>query len=206
MYKTGKRAFDILFSLIVLTVGLPVFLLIALVIKLTSKGPIFHKAIRLKQNGRPFTCYKFRSMYIDANDRLNHILTDEKKREEWEKFGKLFKDPRVTRFGHFLRTTSLDELPQFWNVLISDISVVGPRPIDIKSHEEIERYFQGNAKMILSVKPGITGLWQTSGRNLLSLKERALLDLEYIRKQSFKLDLFLVMKTIPLIFNPKGAY
>lgn len=207
MYQKMKRTFDFAFSLLVLIIGSPIFILIALMVKLSSKGPVLHKSIRLKQNSTPFTCYKFRTMFKDADERLDQILrNDLKKKREWETYDKLETDPRVTRLGHFLRTTSLDELPQFWNVLISDISIVGPRPIILKEKKALELFFNGNAETILSVKPGITGLWQTSGRNHLSLKERAKLDMEYIRRQSFRLDLFLILKTIPIIFNPKGAY
>ena len=143
-------------------------------------------------------------MVIDADTRLREILQeDEKLRQEWETFCKLKKDPRITWIGQILRKTSLDELPQFWNVLKGDLSVVGPRPA---TQDQVEKYYAEKAPKILSVRPGMTGLWQTSGRNLLSFDERTQLDERYVDSHTFLLDLKLIAKTIPAMFFSEGAY
>ncbi|MCF7806880.1 MAG: sugar transferase [Simkaniaceae bacterium] len=211
-YFIAKRLFDIFFSLIVIIVGSPLFFLIAIGIKLTSPGPILYKSMRVKKDFEVFRCLKFRTMYTDADEKLALILEHSpEKRAEWENFYKLKDDPRITFIGAFLRKTSLDEIPQFLNVLKGDMSIVGPRPMAVSLPnmsviEEIKRYLGNDAYKILSIKPGITGLWQTSGRNHLTLSQRAKLDMEYIEKRSFLLDLWLIIKTIPLMIHPKGAY
>ncbi|MCI5052239.1 MAG: sugar transferase [Simkaniaceae bacterium] len=200
------------FSTIILIFGSPIFCLIALGVKLTSKGPIFYRSLRVKQGGALFACLKFRSMYVDADERLQELVRrDPNAKAEWQTFLKLKKDPRVTPVGRFLRKTSLDELPQFFNVLLGDLSVVGPRPYavmnGIKNYQaEIRQYLGPDLEKVLSVKPGITGLWQTSGRNELSLKDRVRLDIEYIARCSFLYDLRLIAKTIPVMIFAKGAY
>ncbi len=200
-----KRAFDILFSLFILLFGFPLFLLIALLIFVTSPGKVIYSHERIGRGGKPFRCYKFRSMYLDANQRLKELLaTHSHLREEWEKNYKLKKDPRVTPFGSFLRKTSLDELPQFWNVLKGDLSIVGPRPV-VK--EEIEKYFGVRASKILSIRPGLTGHWQVHGRSDVACYEtRIQLDEYYVDHHSFLLDLRLIAKTIPAMIFSKGAY
>lgn len=199
-----KRTFDILFSLAVLTLLSPLFLVIAFLIRLTSRGnPIFGHT-RIGRGGKPFTCYKFRTMYADAPSRLQELLNQRKDlKEEWEQAHKLKNDPRVTPLGNLLRKTSLDELPQFWNVLKGNLSVVGPRPVVEK---ELETHFGTKAPLIISVRPGVTGLWQVSGRSNTSYAERVLLDETYIKTQSFFLDLKLIAKTLPAVFFSKGAY
>ncbi len=203
-HRAIKRIFDMSFSLAILTLLSPVFLLIALAIKLSSKGPIVYGHKRIGRGGKIFNCYKFRTMYPDADVRLKEILkTSPELQAEWERSYKLKNDPRVTPIGSFLRKTSLDEFPQFWNVLKGDLSVVGPRPV-IK--DEIVKYYGVKAGKVLSIRPGLTGLWQVSGRSDTSYARRILLDEEYINNQSLALDIKLVLKTIPAMLSSKGAY
>jgi exopolysaccharide production protein ExoY len=199
-----KRLFDICFSLGALVVMSPLMLVLSLLIKITSRGPLIYSHKRLGRGGRPFSCYKFRTMYADADQRIKELLksTPEVK-EEWEKSFKLKNDPRVTPFGHFLRRTSLDEFPQFYNVLIGDLSVVGPRPI---VEEEANKFYREKALEILSIRPGLTGLWQVSGRSSTSYSERISMDLTYLKTRSLGLDLKLIAKTIPAMISSKGAY
>ncbi len=199
-----KRIFDLVFASFVLVFFSPIFLLIALLVITTSKGPVLYKHTRIKKEGLPFTCYKFRTMKQNSDTLLRQILlSDPDKKAEWKRFFKLKKDPRITSIGKFLRKTSLDELPQFWNVLKGDLSVVGPRPV---LKQEVEQYYKDLAPKILSVKPGLTGLWQVSGRSKLSMRERVKLEASYVDKQSFWLDLYLIAKTIPVMLFSKGAY
>lgn len=200
----GKRFFDICFSAGTLILFSPVFLLIALAIKLTSKGKVIYFQERIGRGGIPFHCYKFRTMYQDADARLHDILAqDPAKRKEWDESHKLKDDPRVTPIGSFLRKTSLDELPQFWNVLKGDLSVVGPRPV---TKYEIHTHFGPKANKIVSLRPGITGIWQVSGRSDISYSHRVALDESYIDTRSFLLDLKIIAMTIPKIVSRKGAY
>lgn len=203
-HKPLKRTFDIIFSLCVLSFGFPIFLLIALCVKLSSRGPIFYAHERIGRGGQPFACYKFRSMYKDADKRLEELLNLEPTlRKEWETTYKLKNDPRITPIGAFLRKTSFDELPQFWNVLKGDLSVVGPRPV---IQQEIEKYFGTKASIILSIRPGLTGIWQVSGRSDTAYSHRIQLDEMYVDRQSLLLDLKLIVKTIPAMIFSKGAY
>jgi undecaprenyl-phosphate galactose phosphotransferase len=175
-----------------------------LAIRLTSKGKAIYSHERIGRGGKPFNCYKFRTMYRNADQRLQEILeSDPQLREEWQKSFKLKNDPRITPIGKILRKTSFDELPQFWNVLKGDLSIVGPRPV-VK--EEINQYFGVKAYKILSVRPGITGLWQVSGRSDTSYETRIHLDEKYVDNHSLLLDLKLVLKTIPCMVRSKGAY
>lgn len=200
-----KRGFDILFSICCLSLGAPVYLIIALIIFLTSPGKVIYAQERIGRGGKPFRCYKFRSMYANADQRLHSLLAaDPRLKEEWEKNYKLKKDPRINPFGAFLRKTSLDEIPQFWNVLKGDLSVVGPRPV-VK--DEISKYYQIKAYKILSVRPGLTGIWQVSGRsNIQSYETRIQMDEFYVDHHSFFLDIKLIAKTIPAMLFSKGAY
>ncbi len=201
---TFKRLFDIAFSLFVLFTLSPLYLLIGIAIKLSSDGPIFYKSVRVKKNFELFPCWKFRTMYIDADRRLAEILEKDKiLKEEWNLFRKMQNDPRITPLGKFLRKTSLDEFPQFYNVLKGDLSIVGPRPY---FQEEIDVYVKDKAPMILSIKPGLTGIWQTSGRNTLTIMQRIALDEKYLETQSFFLDIKIIFKTIKLIFISHGSY
>lgn len=199
-----KRLFDILFSAAVLLLVSPLMLLIIALIRLTSKGRAIYSHERVGRGGRPFACYKFRTMYLDAEERLNEILQqDAALKKEWLETRKLKNDPRITPIGSILRKTSLDELPQFFNVLIGDLAVVGPRPVVL---DELKEHFGHKAVKILTVRPGITGIWQVSGRSDTSYKTRVLLDEIYVDSCSFSLDVSLILKTIPKMVSTKGAY
>lgn len=200
-----KRGFDIVFSLFCLIIGFPFFILIALTIFITSPGNVFYSHQRIGRGGKSIKCYKFRSMFPDANHRLQKIINDHPHlRDEWSRNFKLKNDPRVTSFGAFLRKTSLDEIPQFWNVLKGDLSIVGPRPVVI---EELKKYYHVKAYKVLSVRPGLTGIWQVSGRSdVKSYDTRVEMDEYYVDNHSFLLDLKLIAKTIPAMILSKGAY
>lgn len=206
-----KRIFDILFSLILIIILSPLYIAITLVLLFSSNG-IFYSSKRLGRGGKIINCYKFRTMYQNADSILINLLNQNPTlKDEWENFQKLKNDPRITPIGKFLRKTSLDELPQFFNVLKGDLSIVGPRPFVLIGpsedfHEEIKKYLGDKTHKILSIRPGITGLWQISGRSEISIDERIKIEEEYIDNQSFLFDLNLIMKTIPIIFFPKGAY
>ena len=204
-YRIIKTIFDLFFSLIILIVGLPIFLIIALLIKLSSRGPIFFLQERIGKNKKKFNCIKFRTMHPEAPDILNNLLTNNKKlKKEFEETHKLKNDPRITNIGKFLRKTSLDEIPQFLNVIKMEMSIIGPRPI-VKN--EIQKYGKSYNKVI-SLKPGITGLWQVSGRNNLSYKRRVSLDCLYVDNISPILDLRIIIRTFGVILfpNDRGAY
>ena len=200
-----KRLFDIVFAAFAILVTLPIMIPIIILIKLTDKGPVFFKQKRVGYGGKEFYIYKFRSMYPDAEKRLKEILErDPEARKEWETTFKLKNDPRVTPVGKFLRKTSLDELPQFFNVLKGDMSVVGPRPV-VK--EELEKFYKDKAKYYLSVKPGVTGYWQVEGRSdVQDYKERVEMDVWYVKNRSFWLDIKIILKTIWVMLTGKGAY
>lgn len=199
-----KRTFDLLFSLFALLITFPLFMTIAILIRLQSAGPIIYAHERIGRGGKMFKCFKFRSMYADADLRLRELLkNDAALAEEWEKHHKLKNDPRITPIGAFLRKSSLDELPQFLNVLKGDLSVVGPRPV---VQAEIQKYFKEKAPKILSVRPGITGLWQVSGRSNTSYEHRIALDEHYVENHNFLFDILLVLKTIPALLSRRGAY
>lgn len=199
-----KRIFDLLFTSFVLLLGFPVFLLISVAVKCSSSGPTFYSHERVGRGGKPFLCYKFRTMYRDADQRLEALLKENSDlKQEWEETHKLKNDPRVTPLGTFLRRTSLDELPQFWNVLRGDLSVVGPRPV-VK--QEVAKHFGEKAGVILSIRPGLTGIWQVSGRSDMAYGVRIQLDELYVETQSFLLDLKLIVRTIPAMLFSRGAY
>ncbi len=198
-----KRQLDIIFSLLVLLLLAPLFLLIALIIALSSRGKVIYTQPRLGKKGKIFRCYKFRTMYMDADDRLEHLLRlHPSLKLEWEEKQKLRNDPRIFPMGHLLRKTSLDELPQFFNVLKGDLSVVGPRPYMVFQ----EKLLGKKRDTILSIRPGITGLWQTSGRSGTTFQKRIKLDAAYVKKRGFWLDLRLIFKTIPVVLFPKDAF
>lgn len=182
---------------------LPMIGLIALLIKLDSPGPIFYSQTRIGQGGQPFRAWKFRTMVRKADDALKDYLEQHPDlREAWERDQKLRYDPRVTRVGRFLRRTSLDELPQLWNILRGEMSLVGPRPI---IEEEISRY---GDKFLLYTKviPGLTGLWQVSGRNNITYEERVSLDAYYVRNWSVWLDMYILLRTVWVVLTGEGAY
>ncbi len=199
----AKRLLDLLMCLLGSWFVLPLCALIALLIRLDSKGPVFYGQKRIGHRGKLFTAWKFRSMVRDADRELEKYLSEnEDLREEWEQDHKLKNDPRVTRIGRFLRKTSLDELPQLWNVLRGDMSLVGPRPI---VHQEIERY-GASFELYTRVKGGLTGLWQVSGRNDTSYRQRVQLDTFYVRNWSVWLDLCILFRTIAVVIFGHGAY
>lgn len=203
-HNAVKRAFDICFSLAVMIIFSPVFLAIALAIMISSPGSVLYSHERIGRGGTPFACWKFRSMYPDADARLRELLeSDIDLKEEWMRTRKLKNDPRVTPFGKFIRKTSLDEIPQFWNVLRGDLSVVGPRPV-VK--DELVKFYGRKTPIILSVRPGLTGPWQVSGRSNMSYEERVRLDAEYVTNRTFLGDLYLILKTIPAMLSSRGAY
>jgi lipopolysaccharide/colanic/teichoic acid biosynthesis glycosyltransferase len=200
-----KRTGDIVFSLSVLTLGAPIFLALALMVKASSRGPIFYVQPRIGRDYKTFGCIKFRTMRKDSDKILKSLLASSPElKKEFAKDHKLKNDPRITRLGKFLRRSSLDELPQFFNVLRGQMSVVGPRPI-VKA--ELSRYGY-NMNEVLAVRPGMTGLWQVSGRNNLSYRQRVRLDLRYSRTRNFAMDLKIVLKTVMVVLNPRdrGAY
>jgi len=203
--RTLKRTGDIFFSLSVLFFGAPVFVLLALLVKLGSRGPVFYLQERLGRNNICFGCIKFRTMHPEADSLLENLLErDHLLKDEFERDFKLRNDPRITPIGRFLRTSSLDELPQFLNILRGEMSVVGPRPIVEK---ELDRYGDFMDE-VLSVRPGLTGLWQVSGRNNLSYEQRVGLDLRYARNRSFYLDMIIILRTFGVLLFPRdrGAY
>ncbi|NEO98286.1 MAG: sugar transferase [Symploca sp. SIO2E9] len=201
----AKRLFDVIFSLSVLILLMPIYLILAMLIAISSPGPIFYIQERVGKNYKSFGCMKFRTMVNNADEiLLDMMATSPTLRQEFEENFKLKQDPRITWIGRFLRLTSLDEFPQFWNVLKGDMSVVGPRPL---VPEEIHKYGRHMDK-VLTIRPGITGLWQVSGRNDIPYNRRVQMDVYYVNYRSFWLDILLVVKTIGVIIFPQnnGAY
>ena len=195
-----KRFFDIVLSLLALIVLMPFFIILAIIIKVTSPGPIFFVQTRVGYFGRHFRFYKFRSMYQDAEQRKQALLAQNQSAD-----GVIFKmkhDPRITPIGRILRKTSMDELPQFLNVLFGDMSLVGPRP---PLPSEVKQYSL-EARKRLNVQPGLTCLWQVSGRCDIPFKEQVSLDKQYISSRSLKSDLLILLRTIPAILSGRGAY
>ncbi len=200
-----KRIFDIVFALFVLSIFSPVYLLLMLLVALNSQGPVFYVQKRIGKNHRPFNCIKFRTMINNADQALETIMeSSDQVRQEFQESFKLKQDPRITEFGRFLRLTSLDEFPQFWNVLKGEMSVVGPRPL---VPEELPKYGH-KINTVLKIKPGITGLWQVSGRNDIPYPKRVQIDVYYATSHNWLLDLWIVFKTVGVILFPRnnGAY
>jgi Undecaprenyl-phosphate galactose phosphotransferase WbaP len=201
-YRLAKRPFDMLVSGALLTALFPIMALISVAIKLGSRGPVFFGHERIGKQGNTFKTWKFRTMRVNSRETLDTwILENPAAREEWARSGKLQNDPRVTTIGKFLRSTSLDELPQLWNVLRGDMSLVGPRPI---VEEEIERYGE-DYKVFSRAQGGVTGLWQVSGRSSTSYNERVMLDTFYVQNWSIWLDLSIMIRTIGAVLLRKGA-
>ncbi len=197
-----KRSVDIAGALTALVVAAPIMLVCAAGVKATTKGPVFFGHTRIGHGGKRFKCFKFRSMQVDADARLKRLLeTDEAAREEWRRSHKLTNDPRITRIGAFLRSSSLDELPQLFNVLRGDMSLVGPRPI---VDAEIVKY-GAHFHEVQKARPGITGLWQVSGRSETSYAERVDLDRRYVGQWSLWLDFVIACKTVVEVLRQKGA-
>lgn len=199
-----KRLMDITISSVALLFLLPVFALVSVLIKLSSKGPVFYRQARLGLGGKTFSILKFRSMHIDGEHKLTTLL--EKcaiSQTRWEKYQKLENDPRITRIGHFLRKSSIDELPQLINVLMGAMSIVGKRPL--LPHQALP-YGQDAYRHYTRARPGITGLWQVSGRNALSFEARVELDKTYSENWSLAYDIKLMFKTVPVVLFPSGAF
>jgi len=198
-----KRALDLAIAIPLLVFAAPMFLALMLLIRSHDGGPAFFRQKRIGLNGREFTCFKFRSMVMDAGERLQDLLArDPQAAAEWKADQKLRNDPRITPVGHFLRKTSLDELPQLLNIIRGDMSVVGPRPIVRDEKPRYGAYFSDYA----SVRPGVTGLWQVSGRNDTSYERRVRLDVIYARRHCFMFDIKILLSTIPAVLKGDGAY
>ncbi len=194
-----KRAFDVVFSAIALVLLAPLFLVVALLIKLDDGGPVFFRQQRVGRWGEPFTIHKFRTMCIDAEAKIDALIAAQ---GGTALLFKLEHDPRITRIGHILRKYSIDELPQFWSVLRGGMSVVGPRP---QVAREVAEYTDVHHRRLL-IKPGITGLWQVNGRSELSMEESIRLDLRYVENWSLVGDLVVIMKTVGVVLRPSGAF
>jgi exopolysaccharide production protein ExoY len=203
-YSATKRALDVLGAIVLAVVFSPLILAIVMVALMRREGgSIIYKHRRIGRDGRAFECLKFRTMVPNADQVLRELLErDPAIKAEWVRDHKLRCDPRVTRLGRFLRRTSLDELPQLWNVLLGEMSLVGPRPV-VK--EELLRYGR-NVRTYLSAKPGITGLWQVKGRNDTDYRRRVVLDTYYVRNQNLLLDLYILVKTTRVVLGGSGAY
>jgi exopolysaccharide production protein ExoY len=197
-----KRGFDIVAALAALFCLSLLFCLIAIGIRMTTKGPIFFRHERVGRNRKKFECLKFRTMVVDGDEILRRFINDNPAaRAEWNATRKLRRDPRVTRLGRFLRVTSLDELPQLWNIVKGDMSFVGPRPI---VEDEIARYGAAIGHYYRA-RPGLTGPWQISGRNV-SYDARVAFDKDYVQSWSFRGDLIIIIKTVPVVLLSRGAY
>ncbi len=197
-----KRGTDIILALIGLIFLSPAMLIIAIAVRLVDGGPILFRHTRIGRNGKSFKCVKFRSMEIDAEEKLPRLLNDSPKaRAEWRANQKIENDPRVTRFGKFLRKTSLDELPQLVNVLRGEMAIVGPRPIVESEIDKYGEFFPYYCR----VRPGLTGLWQVSGRSATTYEERVELDVKYVTEWSYLGDLKIMALTIPAVLKSDGA-
>lgn len=193
-YLYTKRVMDIILSILGLIISLPLFVIIAIIVKLDSKGPVIYTDNRIGKNGKKFKIYKFRTMHDEIELKLHQ-------KEEWNEKFKLRNDPRITTIGKILRKTSLDELPQLINILKGDLSVVGPRPVIDK---ELEKYKE-NKEKFLSVKPGLTGYWQVNGRSNTTYQQRMQMELYYVENMCFTLDLKILFKTIITVIKMEGA-
>jgi len=197
-----KRAFDFAVAASALLFLAPAFLTIAILIRLNDKGPILYRHTRVGRQGERFECLKFRTMATDSEERLAHILlTDPHAAAEWQEGQKLRNDPRITKIGAFLRKTSLDELPQLWNVIKGEMSMIGPRPI---TRDELARYGR-DRRFYLLVRPGISGLWQVSGRSSVSYDRRVQLDREYLEEWSWGQEIKIAALTLPAVFSSRDA-
>lgn len=199
IYHSMKRLFDIVAATCGIVILSPLMIIIAVLIKGEDHGPIFYKQVRVGKNGKTFKMYKFRSMFVNADKMLDKL------KEQNDVDGPMFKmkdDPRVTKIGHFIRKHSLDELPQFLNVLKGDMSLVGPRPPLPSEVAEYKEY----DKQRLYVIPGCTGLWQATERNEVGFDEMVQLDIQYIQRASFMFDLWIIWKTVEIIIKPNNSY
>ena len=203
LFPIAKRALDIFGAGVGLVLLAPFFLIVALLVR-ADGGPAFFAHQRVGRGGKLFGCLKFRSMVVDSQTRLEALLaSDPAARAEWEATRKLKNDPRITPIGRFLRSTSLDELPQLINVLRGDMSLVGPRPV---LEAEIDRYYGASAAHYMAVRPGITGLWQVSGRSETSYESRVALDVTYVSRPSLLADLSILLRTPIAVLSRRGAH
>jgi Undecaprenyl-phosphate galactose phosphotransferase WbaP len=194
---------DVVCALLGGLVLLPLLFYIAIAVKLSSRGPVLFANDRIGRDGKRFKMWKFRSMFINSAAVLDdHLEANPDLREQWETNLKLKYDPRITRIGRFIRATSLDELPQLWNVIKGDMSLVGPRPILLEEQARYGEYF----RIYTSVSPGITGLWQVSGRSNTSYEERLQLVAYYVHNWSLWLDIYLLLRTVRIVLFGRGAY
>lgn len=199
VYDFVKRFADIICSAIAIILLSPFFIIISIAIKATSKGPVIFVHNRVGKNGKKIGIYKFRSMVMNAEELIEKFTPEQK--EEFKKNFKLKNDPRITKIGKFLRKTSLDELPQLFNILKGDLSIVGPRPI-----MEVETKIYGEyKKMLLSVKPGLTGFWAANGRSDTSYKRRRAMEIYYVKNRSLLFDIKIILKTAVSVFKGEGA-
>jgi len=199
IYNFSKRVFDIFFSFIGMILLAPFFAIIAIVIKIDSKGPVFFTHKRIGEKGKEIGIYKFRTMVENAEDLIKSFTPEQQ--EEFNRCYKLEDDPRITKVGKFLRNTSLDELPQIFNILKGELSIIGPRPI---VQDELKKY-EENQEKFLSVRPGLTGYWAANGRSDTSYEERMKMELYYVDNMSFKLDVKIFFKTILAVLKKEGA-
>ncbi len=205
VYRFFKTSLDLFFAVLFIILCLPLLIFISILVKFSSRGSIFYLHKRIGKNKKHFYCIKFRTMHPEAEYMLENLLEkDEEINKEYEKNHKIKNDPRITQIGKFLRKSSLDELPQLINVLKMEMSIIGPRPI---VDDEISKYGETISK-VLTLKPGITGLWQVSGRNNLSYKRRVFLDKHYVENYDLVMDLRIMIRTFGVLFFPmdRGAY
>ncbi|HEY7889907.1 MAG TPA: sugar transferase [Steroidobacteraceae bacterium] len=201
-YFAAKRALDLAGTLVLAAVFAPLMLVIVLLLR-KDGGPVIYRHWRIGRAGQPFQCLKFRTMIPNADEVLRELLArDAGLKGEWVHHHKLRCDPRVTGLGRFLRRTSLDELPQLWNVIRGEMSLVGPRPV---VRQELLRYGR-NIQAYLSARPGVTGLWQVQGRNDTDYRRRVVLDTYYVKRRSLLLDLYILLKTARVVLGGRGAY
>lgn len=201
-WKIGRAA-EVILCVLAMVFLAPLFLISALLVWREDGGPIFYRQERIGRGARKFACLKFRTMAVDAEARLQKLLeADPQARVEWNRSRKLKNDPRITRIGGFLRSSSLDELPQLINIIRGDMSLVGPRPIVA---EEVARYGI-HFRHYCAVRPGLTGLWQVSGRSDVSYRERVVMDVAYVRAKCLTLDLKILFATVPAVMFRRGSY
>ncbi|MDP9038499.1 MAG: sugar transferase [Acidobacteriota bacterium] len=202
-YRVIKRAVDLAAVVLALPVLLPLFFLLACIVRLTSPGPIFYSHRRIRQNGAFFSMWKFRTMCVNSAEVLEEYLSRHPEAlQEWNRCHKLRHDPRITRVGNFLRRYSLDEVPQLWNVITGEMSLVGPRPIVAAEVDKYKEAFGAYCR----VKPGLTGLWQVSGRCTLSYDQRVALDRRYVQGWTLAGDLKILLRTLPSVITQDGAF
>ena len=198
----SKRTVDVVGALLFFIAFLPLFLLVIIGVRMSSPGPVIYRQHRVGRRGRSFSFYKFRSMEVDSDELLSSFLDSNAcAKSQWDTYQKLDSDPRITPFGRFIRRTSLDELPQMWNVLKGEMSLVGPRPCMPQQEAFYGKYWP----VYCAMRPGLTGLWQVSGRNRLSYQQRVAMDVKYAQQWSLWLDLKIMIKTIGVVVTGYGS-